>query len=334
MTVIETFEQYDIPGLFSCKNSSGQHYLALSAHEDIYASTWFYLPVSNQRLDKIRFGKTDIYEAYLTAEDGFVFEVIISPGGDATTVKSLPCSDIQEDWLPHRGKRLSVPENMSAQHMAKITRRDILEFVFDFPDSFESKVPSRILGDILITTQELFDSIGSRNYSSTPPMRGPISKDILVQTKMSINQVFQGTFDIQLIADQKADENNSSLIGEAIGEFTSLTQAISDGQLLKEKLVSLRGRILTKYAAFLKAIKHSGSDFKCNWGSPKEGSGGTASVNNQEARNVLSIIRRLTKKALEDKKAALSRANLNVAGNQPEVTKEKALSDRESDTDL
>jgi len=40
LSVIEIYEYYDIPSLFSCKNSTGHIYLALSVDEDDASLTW------------------------------------------------------------------------------------------------------------------------------------------------------------------------------------------------------------------------------------------------------------------------------------------------------
>jgi len=110
LSVIEICEYYDIPSLFSCKNSTGHIYLALSVDEDDTSLTWFYLPVSPGRLDEVRSGRTDLYDAFKNAEDGFLFEVITSHGKN-DIVNQVYCKEIGEDLLPEKGYKLSVSED-------------------------------------------------------------------------------------------------------------------------------------------------------------------------------------------------------------------------------
>lgn len=110
LSVIEIYEYYDIPSLFSCISSSGNIYLVLSVDEDEDSLTWFYLPVSSGRLDEIRSGETDLYDAFKKAEDGYLYEVITSYE-DNVAVRY--CKDVADDYLPTRGYRLSIPEYSS-----------------------------------------------------------------------------------------------------------------------------------------------------------------------------------------------------------------------------
>jgi hypothetical protein len=101
LKLIEVYEFYDQPCLFSCKNLSGQVYLALWVDSSEVEDIWLYAPVSSERFNHIKNGKVDLKTVFTHSEDAFVFEVIIPFDDQKTTmVKALACKDLTEDQLP------------------------------------------------------------------------------------------------------------------------------------------------------------------------------------------------------------------------------------------
>jgi hypothetical protein len=101
LKLIEVYEFYDQPCLFSCQNLSGQVYIALWVDSSEAEDVWLYASVSSERFNYIKNGEVDLKTVFTHSEDAFVFEVII-PFDDqkSTTVKALACSDLTEDQLP------------------------------------------------------------------------------------------------------------------------------------------------------------------------------------------------------------------------------------------
>ena len=101
LKLIEVYEFYDQPCLFSCQNLSGQVYIALWVDSSETEDVWLYAPVSSERFNNIKNGEVDLKTVFTHSEDAFVFEMSI-PFDDqkATTVKALACSDLTEDQLP------------------------------------------------------------------------------------------------------------------------------------------------------------------------------------------------------------------------------------------
>ena len=101
LKLIEVYEFYDQPCLFSCQNLSGQAYIALWVDSSEVEDVWLYAPVSLERFDNIKNGKVDLKTVFTHSEDAFVFEVSI-PCDDhkQAIVKALACKDLTEDQLP------------------------------------------------------------------------------------------------------------------------------------------------------------------------------------------------------------------------------------------
>jgi hypothetical protein len=101
LKLIEVYEFYDQPCLFSCQNLSGQVYIALWIDSSETEDVWLYAPVSSERFYHIKNGEVDLKTIFTHSKDAFIFEVSI-PFDDQkpTTVKALACSDLSEDQLP------------------------------------------------------------------------------------------------------------------------------------------------------------------------------------------------------------------------------------------
>ncbi|MFO5470895.1 MAG: DUF6575 domain-containing protein, partial [Dolichospermum sp.] len=63
LEIIEIYEYYDFPCLFSCQNASGLIFLAVWIDEIPDHKTWLYSPMSQGRLKNIRSGKTWLYSS-------------------------------------------------------------------------------------------------------------------------------------------------------------------------------------------------------------------------------------------------------------------------------
>lgn len=104
LEIVEIYVYYDQPCLFSCRNEIGQIFLAVWVDETEVDDLWLYVRISGQRLQSIRSGKIDLRDAFLKSENGFVCEVRISHTNSPDLVETIPCDNIDEDWLPESGE--------------------------------------------------------------------------------------------------------------------------------------------------------------------------------------------------------------------------------------
>lgn len=106
LKMIEVYEFYDIPRLFSCQNAAGQYYLVLSIDEDDFSQVWLYVAMSHRRFQELRLSQLELRDAYQRAEDEIVLKVVTRKDG-YDTVELVSCTQIPEDWLPFTGEFLS-----------------------------------------------------------------------------------------------------------------------------------------------------------------------------------------------------------------------------------
>lgn len=299
--LIEIYEFYDIPSLFSCKNASGQLYLALSVDDVDEDLIWLYAPISQERLFKVLIGETELYRAFAFAEDGFVFKVV-TPYEGQDYAETLPCERIAEDYLPDKDVRLSIPsqEIIASEHkvyleslkdvvrVAHARKTDALNLIFDISTSVGGTASAKTLSDLFSTTQVLFDVIGRRfvKEAGLERLNAPL-KDM---TKMDVALVFPGSLGVQLISDRKAQDRNHTLPETVIEKFFELINS-SDNET---NLISLLNRfgvsISPKYLKFLQAVKKADADMNIEWGSPRIDKTRKAFLPKQSIANAISAI--------------------------------------------
>lgn len=288
-------EYYDFPRIFTCCNSTGQIYLALSTYDDEDEFHWIYLPLSSLRLSAIFGGATRLRHALLEPEGGFLFSVKIFIKGGTNFSYILP-EQIPEDDLPSEDYSIDLTDNINThsiiidpKKVAESSRRETFNYRI-FPDEpNQHEISSRKLGGILTSTQELLDALG-QSSSGQPSARGPISADILEKTKINVAHVFEGSFGVQFRATQFSDLLDQSLISSAISEFSNVISAADSEDLLSNKLHSLKGRVTSKYRKLLKELSDINSGIELNWGSVQDGKGGIFSLTKEQVRKAYSIV--------------------------------------------
>lgn len=100
--LLEIYEYYDGPIIFSCKNKSDSLFFVSSVDENNGEKKWLFLPVSVFKLRQIISGCVAIKAAFLQAEEPWLFEMYGNFAGENLfTGKLLYVTDINHDDLPN-----------------------------------------------------------------------------------------------------------------------------------------------------------------------------------------------------------------------------------------
>ena len=112
LEIVEVYDYYDQPILFSCKNAAGHLYLVVAADENDQHEIWLYAGVSTERLNLIRSGAIDLHDAFAKPEGGFLLQATV-PYEDQIPLRIEPIqpNQISEDMLPTAGERLDLKTN-------------------------------------------------------------------------------------------------------------------------------------------------------------------------------------------------------------------------------
>jgi len=109
LELTEVYEYYGKPLLFACRNASGTHYVAVQADEGGGIEKWLYMSISASRLQQVRSGVIDLHDAFMGAEDGFVFHVTMTDDARMPVeVGVISVAELKDEPLPDVGERLAL----------------------------------------------------------------------------------------------------------------------------------------------------------------------------------------------------------------------------------
>lgn len=110
LVMVDVFEYYDMPRIFTCRAPAGQLYFVQNCRETTKAAMWVYVAVSPKRMEVIRRQRLDLRDAVLRAEDGVAYLVTTWGSLGAENRKVRPYkSDHNKirDLLPDAGQMLT-----------------------------------------------------------------------------------------------------------------------------------------------------------------------------------------------------------------------------------
>ena len=300
LEIVEVYEYYDQPVLYSCKNASGHFYLVVAAAEDDQFLTWLCVAVSTERLNLIRSGKIDLHDAFADSENPDAIQVKV-PYEEHASVQtdSIQSNEIPEDMLPLSGERLNIeteifPVSSDAEEMAKSKRQEILNLILNLAAGSKTQAPIVLLSNIFRKLQRVINTIGMICLNSSQ-----VTEAIRNSTEMSLLQVSPGSFNIHLASSEitQLDLFDNSDCGDAIEKFFELLNAENNEEKLKELLGQLKLRVTRDYTNFLKSLSESVIDTKFTWKSPNPERGGTAYLSNSQMQEVIEILEKFQEEA-------------------------------------
>ena len=298
LEIVEIYDYYDQPILFSCKNAAGHLYLVVAADENDQHEIWLYAGVSTERLNLVRSGAIDLHDAFAKPEGGFLLQATV-PYEDQIPLRIEPIqpNPISEDMLPTTGERLdlktdTLPVLSNSEEVAISRKQEILNLTLNFDGFFRTETPVAIVGKILERFQNVINAIGMICVQSDR-----INEDVKSKMQISLLGVGPGSFDLRLASTKTVDLLNHSDFGDAIAEFLALLKAGSDHDQLKGILGQLRSKVATDYTKFLKLLSESVKDAKFTWASPDSDRGGTAYLSELQMRDVVEILQKFQEEA-------------------------------------
>ena len=292
LEIVEVYEYYDQPVLYSCKNAAGHFYLVVAAAEDAQFLTWLCVAVSIERLNLIRSGKIDLHDAFADSENPYAIQVRVPYKEDATIQTDfIQANQIPEDMLPLSGERLDIeteilPVLSDAEEIAKSRRQEILNLTLNFAEGPKTQAPIAILSNILGKLQGVINTIGMTFLKSER-----ITKDVKRKMQMSLSDVGMGSFVIQVASAEIAqfDSHGYSYCGRAIEEFLKLLKAGDNYEQLKE-LLRPKSKVAKNYTDFLKSLNGSVTDTEFEWVSPNPNQGGTAYLSASKMQETIKVL--------------------------------------------
>ena len=300
LEIIEVYEYYDQPVLYSCKNASGHFYLVVAAAEDAQFLTWLCVAASTERLNLIRSGKIDLHDAFVNSENPYAIQVRV-PYEEHASVQTdfIQSNQIPEDMLPMPGECLDLeteilPVLSDTEEIVKFRKQEILNLILNFAVGSKTQAPIAILSNIFGKLQTVINTIGMICFNAPQ-----ITEEIRNSMQISLLQVRPGSFNIHLASPEitQLDLFDHSDCGEAIEKFFELLNAENDQEKLKGLLGQLRLRVAKDYTNFLQALNESVTDTEFKWTSPNPNRGGTAYLSNSQMQEIIDILEKFQEEA-------------------------------------
>jgi len=331
LSIEEVFHFYDVPRIFTCTNNSGARFLVLSTFDDYDEYTWLYLPISVDRINTLLAKHIDLKAAFVSPEDGFLYFVETSRSQPAKVTYIFP-EQISEIDLPNSDAYLETQQKprfglgaVDPDLAAESTKREVFNMHFYPWDTTLPELDAKSLGLVLTTFQELANSLG-QYCKGDVTLKGAIPADILEQTKFKATQIFDGSFGIQLKSKSISDLFGGSLISDVLVELTNLVGSRDSEDNISNKLHQLKGRVASKYRAFLREVSKLDSPMKLHWGSPSGERGSTLTLSRQEIRSAFEIVSKIDTDMSE---SVVFKAELLGLDVQAKIYRVKHISDSE-----
>lgn len=123
LSIVEVYEYYIQPALFSCRNRAGQMYLAVWIDDNEDFSRWLYVALSPERFAEVRSGEVSLRRAFAEPEDEVALDVVIYADPELPSeVDAVPADRIKEAWLPSSGEYLELQTPLPKELRAEAFR--------------------------------------------------------------------------------------------------------------------------------------------------------------------------------------------------------------------
>jgi hypothetical protein len=324
LELVEIYEYYDRPVLFTCRNGTGTYFLAQADDIDDEAETWLYVGMSRLRFEHLRSGEIDLHDAFTDAEDEIVFEVRIPHNEtESQEIKPLIAEQIQDDRLPMRGEFLKLPTptlpslDVDLPRKALQARREYMALILDFHTELRTEAPARPLGKILEAIQATVDELGrrvSRLYSTGKS----ITPDLRRQVELSVTNLGSGSFNVELAARQSGlfDE---TLLSDSLEELVGILNIGAEESLLKQRLEYKS--LATQYYRLLQALREASVDTtEVRWASPVPGRSGVARITALTIYQAIEILNSWTEREVRQFNVTGGLEGLLLIGKRFEIT--------------
>ncbi len=295
LEIVEIYDYYDQPILYSCRNAAGHLYLVIAAAEDDQQFTWLCVTVSVERLNLIRSGTIDLHDAFAHPEDPYAIQVKVPYEKHASIQTGfIQANQISEDMLPMSGEYLDLeidksPVLSNSEELLIVVNPEILDINLM---GSKTQAPIARLGKIFTDLQNVINAIGSVIFQSKGNME--YIKNIM---GLSLYEVGTGSFKMRIVPTNDLGLFGYTDCGYAIEEFLKLVNARDNQTELRKCLGGLKSKVAKYYTELLKSLNQSATDTKFTWTSPKPGQVGTVYLSNSQMQEAIEILQKFQEEA-------------------------------------
>ncbi len=264
---------YDGPKVFVSKALTDSLYLSYWAAELGALDRWWFIPISEQRLQQIEQARISLRDAIITAESGFVVET--EWPDDATepsSLKYVAAASIPAEALPgpdsflrmRQREAISLAAQIPAFVMAAQQQRPVvrLRVLTKGKEALVARVAA-----VMNCLQGTLDAFGQA-LAGQASERGMIAQGVLDQTALSLSAVYSGSVGLELVGEQ-LQLLPSSLLMESISRLDAVLKESGNLAALRQYFAGLQKRSVTRFKNFLESIVDIESDVEMSFASPQ-----------------------------------------------------------------
>lgn len=310
LELVEVYEFFDEPVLYTCKDATDRYLLAVLAVDDGQRKVWLGAPMSLRRFQQVRSGGMGLREAFRSVEGASLVEVTYSRDADEPShpaVRWIDAASVGDELLPMAGEALDMATETlpkvveSVSRVAHQTRRDVLRLRLRFPHEHRTEAPAGALGQVLDAIQQVVNAIGQAVLGKATT-RGVLPADILEQMQLSVVGTYAGSFGVEFHAHapDQADFFEVPEITKALEEFLNLLEATENDEAMLARLADLRGRTVSKYRDLMFRLSNQVTSAEVQWGSPRTTETRVAVLYGESARRAAQTLGQATVDATLD----------------------------------
>lgn len=294
LEIVEIYDYFNVPILFSCRNSVSHLYIVIFADHSPEYETWLYVEVSLMRLNLIRSGKVNLHDAFAKPEMGRLLKAMIPHSSSAEFNSEYVTPDqLHSDVFPPVDEYLNLGDTppfseTNLVEIAKSSGREIIGLNFNSIEEYSSEAPILPLGKILTCLQNVINTIRMVRSESKQ-----INKEIRNSMQLSILTIQPGSFDIKLAFKKEKTppiKDIPSIQGDTVSEFLNLLRSKDSESDLKGILKRLQSRVAKEYKKLLTSLSESGADTTFSWASPRSDEQETVSLSKNEIPKLIGIL--------------------------------------------
>ena len=289
LEIVEIYDYFNVPILFSCRNSASHLYIVIFADHLPEYEMWLYAEVSPMRLNLIRSGVVNLHDAFSKPEMGRLLKAMIPHSNSAEFNSEYVTPDqLQGDVFPPVDEYLNLRDTpLVAQtnlvEIAKSSGREIVGLNFNSIEEYSLEAPILPLGRTLTRLQNVINTIRMVKSKSKQ-----MNEEIRNSMQLSILAIQPGSFDMKLAS--KKENTIPTIQREIISEFFKLLRSKDNESDLKDILKRLRSRVAEEYKKLLTSLSQSGADTTFSWASPKSDGQETVSLAKHEIPKLIEIL--------------------------------------------
>lgn len=271
LNISEIFFYYDEPQIFTCTNKFSHIYLFLLT--DMDEREWLATPISLSQLALLKKNRISIKEAYINAEEGFVWRIKGNIHDFYAKAIQIQCNNIQDTDLPdddlfldYQDDELIPTETNEILSKAITERRDVFELSLLPNNSHVREIDSEILGETLINAQQVFYSLPlPREHTGSK-----ISMKIKEENTIVAVGCYAASFGIRLMSTDLADLYGKTTVTDTLKMFSELLEAKDNEGKLKDLLKNHSPITTMKYRKLIKGLYKSKLEVKVSIASPNK----------------------------------------------------------------